>query len=227
MLKTSTYPLHMSEKSKNFDISHKLSPVHWPDVNDDSWEGYTEISIETSVSFHDEYPYASHKAALSNGVILYPERAIQQSSIDPFSLFDSINAEVFSFYADCKLQSLFDYIIPSKVVAIAEIGVKPQFRGLDLGLSILKSWVANLSSPAENTLFLIFPGSINKPSGKCHSWFNLGKPSHKRRFSQPADVLARYWLKAGFKNWPGTPHMFYATGALKKLIIQLHKTCKS
>lgn len=220
----------MLKNYPDFDLSHKLLPVLWPDVNDETWEGYDEISVETSISFHSEDPSKSHKAAISNGFILYPVRAYDQCRISTHTLFDSIDAEVWGFYSDCELRKVFENLLPDRVVIISQVGVNPKYRGLDIGISVVKSWIANLE--AGETLFLLHPGAMNRTDGKYPSWFNLGNvPTHKRRVDNPGDVLARYWQKAGFRDWPGTTpmlhatgvaHMFYSTGVLAGVIQALY-----
>lgn len=207
-----------------FSVSHKLQPQNWHDPSEPVWDGFEQLYLHTSVCLYDQdEPWAYHKAAISSGFVLYPTRAIK-CGINPYTLFDSINAEVWSFYHDCKLQKIFDFLIPSKVVVISQIGVNPIYRNLELGLSILRTWVANLSNESDDTLFLLHPDAINRTEGRLASWFNFGKtPPHKKRVDNPGDVLARYWQKAGFKNWPGTSHMYLSTGVLAGVIDQLHQ----
>lgn len=212
----------MPKHTEEFSISHKLLPVRWSDANDDTWEGYEEISVETSICLYDEDQGVYRKAALSKGYVLYPERALHQCGMNPYILFDIIDSEVWGFYADCELQNVFDIVLPERVVVISQVGVNPIYRNRtpDIGLSVVKSWVSNLS--VGETLFLMLPDAINRTEGKLASWFHFGKvPSHKRRVDHPEEVLARYWQKAGFKIWPGTPHMYLAGEKVQEAINNL------
>ena len=204
-------------------FSHVLSStITWPDASLNFKLGYEEIKLKTYFPGNIENsgpfePYKPQLCAISNGYLIHT--ANQDSQEEICSVFDEIGSEAWPFYEQCALPDLFENVVPEKVIIISDVAVNPKYRRFNVGHSVVKTWVKNLYGPSN--LFLLHPGSTYRPTQKYCRWYSwTKKDKRKRRFDRPEEVLTRYWKIAGFREWGGSGHMYFAGKKLQRLLDQ-------
>jgi GNAT superfamily N-acetyltransferase len=151
--------------------------------------------------------------------------AINTGYINMFDLFDAHSDSTADYYGSLfdpdtmdfseNLQQLFNYeIFEQNVLIIDRLELLPEYRGENLGLTIMRRLIQRYSAGAAVVAIKPFPLQFEQsiPAENKSGWHTeMQLSSFRETEGDSIRKLRSHYSKLGFIEMKGTPHMFLST----------------